>query len=84
MESLEDARKRLSEWSFILDKAFYTRRELELKNMLTAAMLITEAASLRKGSVGAHYRSDFPEKGSDWQKHIALSGEDDRIKHSPA
>lgn len=83
-ESLEDARKRLSEWSFILDKAFYTRRELELKNMLTAAMLIAEAASLRKGSVGAHYRSDFPEKGQDWQKHIALSREDDRIKHSLA
>ena len=78
-ESLEEARKKLSEWAFILDKVFYTRRELELKNMLTVAMLITEAASLRKGSVGAHYRSDFPEKGKDWQKHIALSREDDRI-----
>ena len=83
-ESLEEARKKLSEWAFILDKVFYTRRELELKNMLTVAMMITEAASLRKGSVGAHYRSDFPEKGKDWQKHIALSREDDRIKYSPA
>ena len=67
-----------------MTKSFYTRRELELKNMLTVAMMITEAASLRKGSVGAHYRSDFPEKGQDWQKHIALSREDDRIKYSPA
>ena len=82
--SLEEARKKLSEWTFILDKVFYTRRELELKNMITVAMMITEAASLRKGSVGAHYRSDFPEKGKDWQKHIALAREDDRIKHSLA
>lgn len=81
-ESLEEAREKLSEWAFILDKVFYTRRELELKNMLTVAMMITEAASLRKGSVGAHYRSDFPEKGKDWQKHIALARGDDRIKYS--
>jgi L-aspartate oxidase len=83
-KSLEEARNKLSEWVFILDKVFYTRRELELKNMLTVAMMITEAASLRKGSVGAHYRSDFPEKGKDWKKHIVLAKEDDRIKYSLA
>ncbi len=83
-ESLEEARKKLSEWTFILNKVFYTRRELELKNMLTVAMMITEAASLRKGSVGAHYRSDFPEKGKDWQKHIALAREDDRMEYNLA
>ncbi|MDI6743795.1 MAG: L-aspartate oxidase [Thermodesulfovibrionales bacterium] len=81
-DSLEKAKSKLSEWSFMLDKMFFTRRELELKNMLTVAMMITEAASLRKGSAGAHYRSDFPQKGKDWQKHIALAREDDRIKYS--
>lgn len=83
-ESLGNAREKLAEWAFILDKAFYTRRELELKNMLTVAMLITETAFLRKGSVGAHYRSDYPERGEDWQKHIAWKKEDDRINYSLA
>jgi L-aspartate oxidase len=75
-ESLSEAKAKLEEWSFILDKNFITRRELELKNMLTVAKLVTEAAILRKGSVGAHYRSDFPQRGERWQEHIALmSGE---------
>jgi L-aspartate oxidase len=69
--SLREAKERLSRWSYILDKAFLIRRELELKNMLQAASLITEAALLRKGSVGAHYRSDCPERGKDWQRHIS-------------
>ncbi|MGB9715920.1 MAG: L-aspartate oxidase [Thermodesulfovibrionales bacterium] len=69
-ESLGYARKRLSEWSFIKEKMPLTRRELELKNMLFVANLITEASLLRKGSVGAHYRSDYPERGEGWQRHI--------------
>ncbi|MCE5194809.1 MAG: L-aspartate oxidase [Nitrospiraceae bacterium] len=69
-KSLDEAKKKLSEWRFILDKTFYTRRELELKNMLTSALLITEASLLRNGSVGAHYRSDFSDKVNGWQKHI--------------
>ena len=52
-ESLEEGEEKLSEWAFILDKVFYTRRELELKNMLTVAMMITEAASLRKRKRGS-------------------------------
>jgi len=77
--SLEEAKAKLSEWSFMLDKMFFTRRELELKNMLTVARIITEAALLRKGSVGAHYRSDFKEKGENWQGHIACGKEGDKI-----
>jgi L-aspartate oxidase len=57
-ESLMEARQRLSGWEYILDKTFMTRRELELKNMLQVAILVTEAALKRKKSVGAHYRSD--------------------------
>lgn len=70
--SLKEAEERLSQWAYILDKTFLIRRELELKNMLQASSLITKAALMRKGSVGAHYRSDFPKPGEDWQRHIAL------------
>jgi L-aspartate oxidase len=70
--SLREAEEKLSSWSYILNKQFLTRRELELKNMLQTASLITEAALLRKGSVGAHYRSDYPELGKDWQRHISF------------
>ncbi len=50
--------------------------------MLTVGMIITEAAFLRKGSVGAHYRSDYPEKDENWQRHIAWNKEDGRINYT--
>jgi L-aspartate oxidase len=45
--------------------------ELELRNMLQVAELITRGALERTESRGAHYRSDFP--GTDdrlWRKHL--------------
>jgi L-aspartate oxidase len=74
-DSLGEAIRSVKGWSFILEKDFVARRELELKNMLTIAGLIIEAAVKRKGSVGAHYRSDFPEKGKMWEKHIIIKKE---------
>ncbi|MGD0283834.1 MAG: hypothetical protein ABSB95_15915 [Dissulfurispiraceae bacterium] len=67
--SLQDALERLSEWKFIPDMDFASRRDNELKNMLTVALIITEAALRRKESVGAHYRSDCPSKGKGRLKH---------------
>ncbi|MEW6410098.1 MAG: L-aspartate oxidase [Nitrospirota bacterium] len=69
-KSLNEAREKINRWKGVLDCNFFSRRELEVKNMVTVAMLITESAFLREGSVGAHYRSDFPEKGDNWQRHI--------------
>ncbi|MEW6213767.1 MAG: L-aspartate oxidase [Nitrospirota bacterium] len=80
-ESLGNAKEKLAGWSFILNKTFSTRRELELKNMLTVAKLITEAAILRKGSVGAHYRSDFPQRDEEWAKHIICKAEDEELRY---
>jgi L-aspartate oxidase len=57
-ESLADARDALAKWEFILDGHYSARRELELKNMLQVAKLITEAAQKRTDSVGAHFRTD--------------------------
>jgi L-aspartate oxidase len=64
-KSLMEAREEMRQWEYILKKKFMTRRELELKNMLGVAISITEAALLRKESVGSHYRSDFPKKASE-------------------
>jgi L-aspartate oxidase len=59
--SLKEAVEKLGGWAYILNRNFITRRELELKNMLQVAMLVTEAALKRKKSVGAHFRSDYKE-----------------------
>jgi L-aspartate oxidase len=70
-KSLTIAKKWLGKKSFILDDPVRTRRGFELKNMIIVANLITDAALLRQGSVGAHYRSDFKEPGENWQQHSA-------------
>jgi len=74
-ESLVTAEEQLKEWDFLLKADFLSREELELKNMLTVASLIISAALLREGSIGAHYRSDFKERGKDWQRHSACQKE---------
>jgi aspartate oxidase len=40
--------------------------------MIVASMLITRSALLREGSVGAHFRSDFPAKGKNWRKRTVI------------
>ena len=36
----------------------------------TEELVIVQAALARKGSVGAHFRSDFKERGENWQQHF--------------
>jgi L-aspartate oxidase len=71
-KSLGETQRKMKEWAFFLNERFVTRRELELKNMLTLSALITESALLRQGSVGAHFRSDFTARGEGWGKHITF------------
>ncbi len=70
-ESLSIAKKWLGKKHFIIETPFQNRRGFELKNMLTVAQLITDSALFRKGSVGAHFRSDHKGRGDNWQKHTA-------------
>jgi len=70
--SLDEAKLVLTVYNEIGGKAYLRRHELELKNMLTVARLIIEASLRREGSVGAHYRSDFKDRGDRWQEHIML------------
>ena len=71
-KSLNEALKKLKKWKKVEGSFLKIRRELEVKNMITVARLITTAALLREGSVGAHYRSDFKEHGKNWRRHILL------------
>lgn len=72
-KSLTMSKNWLRKWDVIMNSPFRTRRESELRNMLTVSHLITEAALLRKGSVGAHYRSDFKSRGEQWERHTAFN-----------
>ncbi len=74
-ESLADAKDMLKEWDFVLAADFFSRQELEIKNMLTVANLIIDTALLREGSIGAHYRSDFKERGENRQRHTECQKE---------
>jgi len=71
-ESLTLASETLARWLMVTRHRYRTRQDQELKNMITVASLITEAAMSRKGSIGAHCRSDYPDRGEDWGRHITL------------
>jgi L-aspartate oxidase len=73
-ESLIRACAQLSRWAQLVAQPFSNRVSLEVKNMVQVAQCIAEAALWRENSVGAHYRSDFPQtKRSGWQQHSRLS-----------
>ncbi|HLZ35296.1 MAG TPA: L-aspartate oxidase [Nitrospira sp.] len=73
-ESLIRACAQLSRWARLVAQPFSNRAALEVKNMVQVARCIAEAALWRENSVGAHYRSDFPQpKRPGWQQHSRLS-----------
>lgn len=74
-ESLLEAVHELEKWDHIMKADFFSRKDLELKNMLTVATLITRSALYREGSIGAHYRSDFKERGANWSGHTLCKRE---------
>ena len=73
-ESLIRACAQLSRWAQLVAQPFSQRTALEVKNMVQVAQCIAEAALWRENSVGAHYRSDFPQaKRPGWHQHSRLS-----------
>lgn len=73
-ESLIRACAQLSRWAQLVTQPFASRAALEVKNMVQVAQCVAEAALWRENSVGAHYRSDFPEaKRAGWHQHSRLS-----------
>ena len=71
-KELNVALKQLREWERLMKRQGHDRAVFELRNMITAAALITRSALTREGSVGGHFRSDFPGKGKNWRKRTVL------------
>lgn len=73
-EGLQSAIAQLEKWEERLKGRCQTRRELEIQNMVTVGRLVAIAALQRAHSLGAHFRSDFPEElSAGWDRHIQLS-----------
>ena len=72
-ESLIRATAQLARWEQMVSRSFAGRADLEVKNMVQVAHCVADAALWRENSVGAHYRSDFPEsKRPGWKQHSRL------------
>ncbi|NOU98301.1 L-aspartate oxidase [Paenibacillus sp. LMG 31456] len=68
----DELRRQLS----IFDTCLTKREDYEFANLLTCALLTTQAALIREESRGGHYREDFAEKDDLlWRKHTVFSRE---------
>lgn len=68
---LEAALLRLeSRWMLSINAA--ERSHFELRNMHQLAILIAKAALARRESRGGHYRTDFPAKSREFEKHSLI------------
>jgi len=75
-EGLQKGYQELKRQLSLFEARLTKREEYEFANMLTAALLITQAALIRQESRGGHYREDFPERDDlVWRKHIVLNRE---------
>lgn len=61
----------LAAWQKSLPKPM-DRNSYELSNLVLCGRLVVEAALLREESRGAHFRQDFPQSMSQWQRHILI------------
>lgn len=54
--------------------AFASREGIEAQNLLLVATVVAKAALARRGSVGCHFRIDYPQKGTHWRRHVTVRG----------
>jgi L-aspartate oxidase len=68
-----EALDELSNYSrYVLQHAFDTHEGWELQNLLTTALMMTQAALQRKESRGVHFREDFPKADPNWRRHLTF------------
>ena len=80
-EGLQSAIAQITEWDEQLKAKCRTRRDWEIQNMATVGRLVATAALQRSHSIGAHFRSDGPEKcPPGWDRHIQLSAAASGVK----
>ena len=83
-ESLVRATAQLSRWLKVVSGPFVSRADLEVKNMVQVAHCVAEAALWRENSIGAHFRSDFPQvKRAGWKLHSQLTCMDEVTPPQP-
>jgi len=70
-KSLKEAAGVLATWENCVSQPI-DRPSYELNNLVLCARLMTEAALLREESRGAHFRTDFPQTLTEWERHIVL------------
>jgi len=73
-QPLTEAEEIIRFWHrYVMDKIFDSPEGWECQNMLTASLLVTCAAQLRKESRGVHYRVDHAETDDGhFRKHIEI------------
>lgn len=73
-QPLTEAQEIIRFWQrYVMDKIFDSPQGWELQNMLTTALLMAQAAQMRKESRGVHFRSDFPSPDNkNFKKHIEI------------
>lgn len=68
---LIEAHDELKSYSkYVLQHAFDSYEGWELQNLLTTALMMTEAALVRQESRGVHFRNDFPTADQHWRRHL--------------
>lgn len=82
--ALNEARSRLSElWDDLEEQLVRTPADLllalENRSLLFVAQVVTEAAWQREESRGVHYRDDFPNESREWERHITLRRDGQRL-----
>ena len=63
----------LARESWLSRAALWSREGIEAQNLLLVATVVARAALARRGSVGCHFRGDYPHSGSHWRRHIKVA-----------
>jgi L-aspartate oxidase len=78
-QPLVEAQEIIRFWQrYVMDKVFDTPEGWECQNMLTASLLMAQAAQKRSESRGVHYRMDHTKTDDEnFNKHIEICKEQD-------